>query len=905
MMKKATLLTILALMLAIVADAQGYRRWDFTSWSQQTVNNLMIEAAQERPAPGWSDIESAGNDVVGAQAPDATHNRCFWYDKAEGGDVKANGEVIVELQGLDFNPAYGDNRSLAIAVDYPSTAIGTYAGGQYLWLGGGNKAAGQRLCCFTIHNVPIGEKIKFVVESHRNGQARGLALFVNDVNDDANRIGEKFNTDAQATYTWENWMLPEGTTDEDGDGMVDIMVYNTNGCHVYSIEVGENTEARTVAYLYGGSLGDDLGYGIISGDYNNNVTPIEATKAFTYEELAGFDVVVLSSTVSNEEALQSLKQVRPFLPLLNMNPSIYNLWACGQTAESGIPFATVYNPAHALFRGLEVVQDLDAEVPTYVLPVTAGSSYTGLSALADPFDEDDIMGRAYQNDDVIAIHGHNLSHNGFLFIPYTQQALADALSPELLNNAVKMLAGSKAPVTQAPSPTVALAYDDMATTVTLSCNVPKAEIFYTTDGSEPTTESTRYTEPFTLTEVLTVKAVARGDGYLLSDVAEQEVDLRQMAPMPTFAMESLDGKTVVTISSEPEGATIYYNYKGDNTQKKSSRYESPITCTRGKSIYAFVVCEGYLDSKVATAQVHVKNPHVRVDVLSKMDSNREDYFNHTNEDSRNADQTVGYFFSWANSNSYPYYDPEYDETVTASDGTDSIIHHRLNPEEVVDIENGWSVRSRGQRISWEAANPDLNYGDSGSGPYNPATVEDEDTYLPVTSYLVNLTDWDSNNYPASGKIQTTQPLAGPFDVVAYIVNAKGNPSPRTVIEVSTSTADDAEWAQLGDTLDLPNTRRLYRMHVRSYEETAPVYVRTRIVNNVARASYLNIYIANEGELSKQIIADQESGIEDVQRPFTSTQRAIFNLSGVRQEQLHRGLNIVRQADGTTKKILIK
>ena len=39
-----------------------------------------------------------------------------------------------------------------------------------------------------------------------------------------------------------------------------------------------------------------------------------------------------------------------------------------------------------------------------------------------------------------------------------------------------------------------------------------AEIHYTTDGTQPTAQSTLYTEPITLTETTTVKAIAIKDG---------------------------------------------------------------------------------------------------------------------------------------------------------------------------------------------------------------------------------------------------------------------------------------------------------------------------------------------------------------------------------------------------------
>lgn len=882
-MKKTISLTALALLLLVQGANADFRRWDFTKWSQQTIDNLKADDEQGDET-GWSDVEYLNNMT-------AVDQRCFWYQNSEmNGTLEANGQVIAELEGLTFSQEYCTNRSLAIAIDYASTSIGTYDGGQYLWLGINNAAY-----AFMIPNVMVGEKMTFSVESHRSGQGRGIGLYVMDVDGGMQLIGETFTPDARESRTWENWTLPDGVSAN--GGMVDIYVKPTSGCHIYTIEIGENTEARNVAYLYNGSLDADLGFSTLSGDYNNKMTAIEANKAFAVEDFADYDAVVVSSTVENADAVASLKAVQPFVPMLNLNPSLYEKWGYGHAVDAGIPLASVVNPGHSLFRNVGLVQDPDNE-EAYVLILNYDVNFQGV-VLEGLFANDPVLATAYQNEEVVAIHTHNIGHNGYVYIPYTQETLAGALTPEVMSRALAVLAGSKAPVTQAPAPTFELKYENLSTIVTLKSTVPGAEIFYTLDGSEPTTASTRYTEPFILDEELTVKAVAQGDGYLLSSVAEKLVDLKMKAPLPTFAMEQQDGQTIVTISSDMEGAKIYYNYKGDGTTDKSSPYNGPVTLNRGRTIYAFQAVEGYLDSNVAEAQVNVKNPHIRIDILSHMDANQDTYYELTNKSASNA----GYYFSWANANDYPYWNPDFDETLVASDGSDSIVHHQMNPEEIVDFQNGWSIRSRGQRVSWEGANPELNYGNANS--VNPATVEDEDPYLPITPYIINLFDWNTQ-YPASAKIQTTEPIAGPFDYTAYIINFKGSPTARLVVEVAVDPeAGDDGWKQLGDTINLNPTRRLYQKYVRSYEESTPVYTRARIVNNGPRAGFFNIYITNEGEQSKQLLAEQQNGISEAQPATPAKPAAIYNLNGVRQQSMRRGLNIVRHADGTTTKVLVK
>ncbi len=61
-----------------------------------------------------------------------------------------------------------------------------------------------------------------------------------------------------------------------------------------------------------------------------------------------------------------------------------------------------------------------------------------------------------------------------------------------------------------------------AQTVTISCATENATIYYTVDGTTPDMNSTVYSEPLSITETTTVKAIAVKEGFIDSEVAEAE-----------------------------------------------------------------------------------------------------------------------------------------------------------------------------------------------------------------------------------------------------------------------------------------------------------------------------------------------------------------------------------------------
>ncbi len=78
--------------------------------------------------------------------------------------------------------------------------------------------------------------------------------------------------------------------------------------------------------------------------------------------------------------------------------------------------------------------------------------------------------------------------------------------------------GTKNPTCATPTATPDGGTFDTSTSVTLSCETAGADIYYTVDGSTPTSASTKYTNAIALSATTTIKAIAIKDGYYESAV---------------------------------------------------------------------------------------------------------------------------------------------------------------------------------------------------------------------------------------------------------------------------------------------------------------------------------------------------------------------------------------------------
>jgi hypothetical protein len=157
-----------------------------------------------------------------------------------------------------------------------------------------------------------------------------------------------------------------------------------------------------------------------------------------------------------------------------------------------------------------------------------------------------------------------------------------------------------------------------AQSVTISDTTPSSTIYYTTNGTTPTTSSTQYSGPITVAATETIEALATATGDANSSVATATYTINPpgVAATPTFfpVAGTYASAQSVTISDSTSGAAIYYTVTSGTTgttpTTSSTQYSGPITVAATETIEAIAVATGYSSSAVATATYTINLPGV-------------------------------------------------------------------------------------------------------------------------------------------------------------------------------------------------------------------------------------------------------------------------------------------------------
>ena len=159
--------------------------------------------------------------------------------------------------------------------------------------------------------------------------------------------------------------------------------------------------------------------------------------------------------------------------------------------------------------------------------------------------------------------------------------------------------------TQSPAPVIAPAGGtySAAQTVTITDTAANTAIYYTTDGSTPTTASTLYTGSFVASADMTVQAIASSSGFLQSAITSATYIFNSQTPAPQFTPAAGTYTTTqsVTMTDSAAGANIYYTTNGATPTAQSTKYTGALTVSTNTTFQAIAIADGLTASNVVTA----------------------------------------------------------------------------------------------------------------------------------------------------------------------------------------------------------------------------------------------------------------------------------------------------------------
>lgn len=159
-------------------------------------------------------------------------------------------------------------------------------------------------------------------------------------------------------------------------------------------------------------------------------------------------------------------------------------------------------------------------------------------------------------------------------------------------------------ISQVATPTI---QDNGSNAISITSATPGATIYYTTDGSDPTTSDSRsqYTAPLKENvSGVTIKAIAVKENMITSEVGSDAVTLQCEAPVIVRASNT---SFKVTCSFPASGVTIYYTTDGStpSTSSSSTTSGATVSCTLPLTVKAFAVATNYANSDVTTTSLNV------------------------------------------------------------------------------------------------------------------------------------------------------------------------------------------------------------------------------------------------------------------------------------------------------------
>lgn len=146
-----------------------------------------------------------------------------------------------------------------------------------------------------------------------------------------------------------------------------------------------------------------------------------------------------------------------------------------------------------------------------------------------------------------------------------------------------------------------------AQTVSISDSLPGSKIYFTTDGTTPTTSSLVFTSPINVTKNTTIKAIGVHDTDV-SKVASASYTILAAKPVITPLGGVYTGPKEVEITDKTPHAVIHYTTDGKAATAASPVYKAAFKVSATEVVSAIAVAAGYGNSSVITEKIAIETP---------------------------------------------------------------------------------------------------------------------------------------------------------------------------------------------------------------------------------------------------------------------------------------------------------
>lgn len=155
-------------------------------------------------------------------------------------------------------------------------------------------------------------------------------------------------------------------------------------------------------------------------------------------------------------------------------------------------------------------------------------------------------------------------------------------------------------------------------TIAISTASAGADIYYTTDGSNPSkSNGKKYINPITINVNTLLKAVSVKDGCRDSGIAISSYKFNTTAPEANVASGTYEEGQTVSLTVKTANAEIFYTVDGSPpTRTNGTKYDKPIVISQNTTLKAVAVKQDTEDSEVTQYEYKIKTAGPQTNVVS-------------------------------------------------------------------------------------------------------------------------------------------------------------------------------------------------------------------------------------------------------------------------------------------------